>query len=75
MPPSPVSDPTAPLTVDQLEALGSAFTKYAQDAKAAGKSGSDVVDLTQVALSDLDVSIDQAQAAVDAARKAADPNS
>jgi hypothetical protein len=61
-------DPTAPLTVDQLEALGAAFTNYAAVAKNAGKSGSDVVDLTQLALSDLDVSIEQAQAAVDAAR-------
>lgn len=57
---------SAPLTVSQARAIAAGLNRAADAAEAAGKTE---FDLTQAAFDDLDTSIDEAQAAVDAARK------
>jgi hypothetical protein len=56
---------SAPLTVAQARAIATGLNRAADAAEAAGQTE---FDLTQAAFDDLDTSIDQAQAAVDAAK-------
>jgi hypothetical protein len=57
----------APITVTQARAIAAGLNAGADAAEAAGKTE---FDLTEVAFNDLDTSIEQAQAAVDAAKAA-----
>lgn len=56
---------SAPLTVAQARAIAVGLNRAADMAEAAGQTE---FDLTQAAFTDLDTSIEQAQAAVDAAK-------